>query len=162
MAFRPVELLRILIRHRADFVVVGGVAGNLAGSPVATADLDLVYDCTDANNERLLGALRELNARYKDPAGRWIVPDVGKLAAFRINLLVTDHGDLDLLQMIGENLRYQDLLSRSIPYTLEDLQLQAIDLETLIAAKEHADRPKDRYALPFLRQLLAMTSRSPR
>jgi hypothetical protein len=40
--FDPVELLRTLLDHECRFVVVGGVAWPLAGSPIATRDLDLV------------------------------------------------------------------------------------------------------------------------
>ena len=41
-------------------------------------------------------------------------------------------------------------------YDLGELLVRAIDLKTLIASKEHADRAKDRYSLPFLRELLRM------
>ena len=161
MSFRPLAILRILLRHQVDFVIVGGVAGSLAGSPVATADLDLVYATESENIKRLLGALRELNASYKDPAGRSILPDADKLAEIKVNLLRTDAGDLDLLQRIGKDLHYADLVHRSVEYALEDLRVRAIDLETLIEAKEVAGRPKDRYALQFLRPLLDMARSTP-
>jgi hypothetical protein len=73
-----------------------------------------------------------------------------------VNLLKTTKGDLDLLRTIGPELEYGDLLSRSVVYDLGELSVRAIDLETLITSKEHADRAKDRYALPFLRELLRM------
>lgn len=37
--------------------------------------------------------------------------------------------------------------------------MRVLDLETIIETKEHADRPKDRYQLLFLRQLLAEVQR---
>jgi predicted nucleotidyltransferase len=154
--FDPVELLRVLTAHDVRFVVVGGVAGTLAGSPIATRDLDLVYETSRENLDRLVEALVVLGSRYKDPAGRVVEPDTEKLLNFRVNLLTTDQGDLDLLRNIGAGLEYADLLPRTIEYDLGGLRIRAIDLETLIESKAFADRPKDRYALPFLQELLRL------
>jgi hypothetical protein len=59
-----------------------------------------------------------VRSRYKDPAGRVIEPDAQKLRDFQVNLLTTDHGDLDLLRNIGADLEYADLLPRTIEYDL--------------------------------------------
>ena len=153
--FAPVEILRLLAEADVDFIIVGGVAATLAGSPITTRDLDLVYSTDGENIDRLLGVLQGLDAHYKDPAGRRIVPDASKLAEIKINLLRTRLGDLDLLRHIADSLDYSALVPRSVAYDLDGMVVLAVDLETLIAAKEFADRPKDRYALPFLRTLLA-------
>lgn len=152
--FEPIEILRRLRRHEIDFVIVGGIAGSLAGSPVTTFDLDLVYRIDEDNLHRLAAALAEMEAIYKDPAGRRIEPDADRLARYRVNLLRTSLGDLDLLQSIGNGRMYDELLSRSIAYELEELLVRAIDLPTLIEAKTIANRPKDLYALPYLLDLL--------
>lgn len=152
--FRPVEILRVLRKHDAQFLVVGGVAGSLAGSPLSTTDLDLVYLSDELNNRRLAAGLREIHAIYKDPAGRLIEPTAERLGMYRVNLLRTDLGDLDLLRSIGHDLDYQQLVHRCIGYQIDELQVRAIDLATLIEAKEVANRPKDLYALPFLKRLL--------
>ena len=41
--FRPTDLLRKLVDQRVDFVIVGGVAGTLAGSPLVTNDLEGLF-----------------------------------------------------------------------------------------------------------------------
>jgi hypothetical protein len=124
--FDPVDLLRALLRYEVRFVVVGGVAGTLAGSPVVTRDLDVVYDDSDENLDRLLAALGELEARYRDPAGRRVAPDAAKLSTFRVSLLTTTQGELDLLRTIGDDLGYEALLPRTIEYDLGDLRVRAI------------------------------------
>lgn len=152
--FDPVEILRRLVEHRTDFIVVGGIAASLAGSTVITSDLDLVYRNEEENNLRLAEVLEGLEAIYRDPAGRRIEPTAERLAMYRMNLLRTSLGDLDLLRTIGADLGYEDLLSRSIEYDLDGLKIRAIDLATLIEAKRFANRPKDLYAIPFLEELL--------
>ncbi len=150
------QILTVLHRHEVDFVIVGGIAAILQGSPVMTEDLDLVYSTEPDNVSRLAHAVREIEARYRDPAGRIIEPDEAKLASLRINLLDTRLGKLDLLWTIGNGAAFIDLLPRCETFEVAGLRLSVIPLEVLIEAKEIADRPKDRQALPFLRQLLAL------
>ena len=153
-----VALLRLLVRHDVDFIVVGGVAGVLAGCPLQTFDLDIVVDQTEENISRLVVLLREINASYRDPVGRVIEPDAQKLATFHMNLLRTDLGDLDVLTTIGDGLKYRDLFARSREYALAEVTVRAVDLPTLIESKEYANREKDRYGLVFLRKTLALES----
>ena len=94
---RYFQLLELLSRHDVDFIVIGGVAAILEGVPITTLDLDIVYDRSPKNLERLLEVLRTVEAHYRDPAGRHIVPDLDKLATIRINLLRTNLGPLDVL-----------------------------------------------------------------
>ena len=50
----------VLVRHRVEFLVVGGQAEVLMGSPRVTYDTDLCYRRDPKNLERLASALREL------------------------------------------------------------------------------------------------------
>ncbi len=153
-------LLRVLTRHEIDFIVVGGVAALLEGAPILTLDLDVLIDRAPQNLDRVIAALRELNAHYRDPAGRWIEPDAEKLATLRLHLLLTDLGALDLLTTIGNGLTCADLRSRTVGYQLGDEQVRVLALDAVIEAKEYADRPKDHATLPVLRQTLAAKDRA--
>lgn len=149
-------LLRVLLRHGVDFFVVGGVAAQLEGAPILTFDLDILYDKAPENLDRLLAALRELKARYRDPAGRHIEPDLGKLETMRTHLLLTDLGALDVLSAIGNGSTYQDLQDRTISYELGEMRARILELSAVIESKKQANRDKDRAALPILLQTLAM------
>jgi hypothetical protein len=152
-------LLRVLLRHGVDFFVVGGVAAQLEGAPIVTFDLDVLFDKAPENLDRLLAALHEIKARYRDPAGRHIEPDKEKLETFRVNLLLTELGALDVLGMIGSGLTYQDLVDRTLSYELGEMRVRVLELAAVIETKEQANRDKDRAALPVLRQTLAMKTR---
>lgn len=91
------RLLEVLVRHDVEFVIVGGVAALLEGAPILTLDLDVVHQKTPENVERLLRALEEIHARYRDPAGQLILPNAAHLSTNRFNLLITDLGALDIL-----------------------------------------------------------------
>ena len=64
--FEPRRILGLLTKRGVDFVLIGGYAAVLHGSPRVTRDLDLCY-ATDRTNLKALGkVLAELHAR---PAG---------------------------------------------------------------------------------------------
>jgi hypothetical protein len=151
-------LLRTLLRHGVDFFVVGGVAAQLEGAPIVTFDLDVVYEKTTGNLRRLLAALGELKARYRDPAGRHIEPDMEKLETMRRHLLLTELGALDVLGEIGRSLSFEDLVGRTVSYELGGLRVRVLELAAVIESKEQANRDKDRAVLPVLRQTLALKS----
>lgn len=152
-------LLRVLLRHEVEFVVVGGVAAQLEGAPILTFDLDVLYQKSPENLFRLLGALQELKARYRDPAGRHIEPDATKLETLRMHLLLTDLGPLDVLSAIGAGLIYEDLVGRTLWYELKEIRVRVLELAAVIETKEQANRDKDHAALPVLRQTLALKTR---
>jgi len=149
------EALTVLQRHEVDFIVVGGIAAILQGSPLTTEDVDVVYRSANENLLRLTTALVELDASYADPAGRTIRPDMERLAALRVHLLNTRCGRVDLMRTIGNDLAYEQLIDRTRELEIGETSVRVLELEAVIETKEQADRPKDRYQLPFLRQLLA-------
>jgi hypothetical protein len=158
-AIRFLDILSALCRHEVDFVVVGGVAAILEGAPVSTFDLDIMHRRSEENHRRLLLALEELNARYADPAGRTILPEMAKLETFRLHRLITDSGPLDILTEIAPDLGFDDVADDTVVYGPAGLTVRVLSLEAVIRSKEHANRDKDRAALPLLRQTLALKAR---
>lgn len=154
-------LLRSLAEHEVDCIVVGGVAAILAGAPVSTLDLDVVYDRDPENLERLERCLRSLGARYRDPAGRVIEPTRERLASHRTNLLTTDLGPLDLMTEIGAGATYADLLTAAEVQEIAGLRIRVLGLAEVIASKERANRDKDRAMLPVLRRTLELRENDP-
>ncbi len=57
---RVLRVCRLLNRHRARYLLAGGVAANLHGSVRATRDVDILVPKDRVNTERVLKALAEL------------------------------------------------------------------------------------------------------
>lgn len=150
------DTLEVLHRHGAEFVVVGGVAAILQGAPISTLDTDVVYRRTPESIDRLVAALRELEAIYRDPAGRRIEPDSARFAQGGQHLLSTRLGPLDVLATEGAGLTYEDLAPRANTFELEGMRLLVLGLPALIETKEQAGRDKDRLVLPILRETLRL------
>lgn len=148
------DALETLARHGVEFVVVGGVAAVLNGAPISTLDLDIVHARSEENLDRLLAALTEIDARYRDLTGRVLRPERSALAGEGHHLLITSYGPLDVLGQIGDRLRYEDLLPETVERVLGAYTFRVLDLAALIRTKEQAGRDKDRAVLAILRRTL--------
>ena len=148
-------LLSTLTAHKVDFIVIGGVCAVLHGAPVTTYDLDVVHSRDPENLNRLLAALRELDAVYREPLPRRIAPGISHVASPGHQLLTTRFGPIDLLGTVNEGQGYEELLPTTVELQVEEnLRVRLVDLETLIALKEEAGRDKDKMVLPVLRRTL--------
>jgi hypothetical protein len=149
------EILKVLTRHRVEFIIVGGVSAVLHGAPVTTFDLDVVHARSRENILRLIAALEELEAVYRNQPGRQLRPGESHLTGEGHQLLLTKFGPLDVLGMIGKSRTWEDLAGHTRSMEIEpDVVVRVIDLETLIAVKEELGFPKDAAVLPILRQAL--------
>jgi hypothetical protein len=143
-------LLEVLSRHRVSYIVVGGVAAVLSGAPVNTLDTDVLVERGRDNVARLLAALQEVDAIYRDPAKRRIEPSLERLSGL-------GHQRFDT--RLGSQRTYEEFLPRSREVPLRGLLVRVLELEAVIQSKEEADRPRDRAVLPVLRETLAARQR---
>ena len=62
------QIAELLQRHGVEFMVIGGQAAVLHGSPLATLDVDLCYRRSRENMERLAAALEHLHPTLRGAA----------------------------------------------------------------------------------------------
>jgi hypothetical protein len=143
-AFDPLLALRTLERHGVRFVMIGGLGARLHGSPSVTNDLDICYERSRGNRERLAEALRDLHAHLRGaPDDVPFLLDAKTLTAGDHFTFTTDAGNLDILGTpagvdgFGELLRNADLME------LGDVTVPVASVDDLIAMKLAAGRPKD-------------------
>jgi hypothetical protein len=161
--FQPEEMLRRLEGQGVRYVVIGGIAATLHGSPLPTRDTDICPARDAANLEALANALRDMGARIRTGDAAEGLPfscDGAFLGQMKLLNLTTRFGDLDLSFEPSGTAGYEDLSPRAVVYDLgEGLQVAVAALEDIIRSKEAANREKDRQALPTLRLLLERTRR---
>ena len=157
LEFSPERILGVLAAHRVRFVLIGGFAAVIHGSPYVTTDVDVVPQATNANLARLSEALNELHARVwtsGEPEGIPFDHDARSLADVRVWNLITDFGRLDVtLQPSGTD-GYRDLAKDAVHLTILGTEVDVASLADVIRSKEAAGREKDRLVLPVLRRLL--------
>ena len=156
--FRPREILAVFERHQVDYVLIGGFAAVVHGSPIPTADVDITPEASAANLTRLSAALTELAARARAEGVEDGVPfghDADSLAAVGVWNLTTAYGDLDISFVPTGTQGYSDLRRDAVEVTLRGVRVPLASLADIVRSKAAAGRPRDLRALPVLRELLA-------
>jgi len=123
-----------------DFVVIGGVAATLHGSPQVTYDLDICYSRASANLRRLVQALAPFHPRPRGfPAGLPFVWDEATLCNGAVFTLQTDVGEIDLLAEVTGLGAFDDVKQHSITVEAFDRQIATLDLPGLIQGRALLD-----------------------
>lgn len=146
-----VEVLR---RNGVEFLVIGGQAEALMGSPRATYDTDLCYRRSLENLRRMAVALKELKPTLRGaPPDLPVIIDERSLSLGCNYTFDTTHGKLDLLGWVEPIGDFDALAKHAETYPYEGDQVRTISLNDLIRVKQHIGRSKDRDSLI---QLLAI------
>jgi hypothetical protein len=153
-AFQPVSILHALFDRRVRFVLIGGLAGAIRGSPVITGDVDICHARDRENLSRLAEALGGLSARL-----RGAPPDV----SFQLDLATLEAGDhftfattLGALDCIGTPAGtdgFADLDASATDESLDGIVVRVASLEDLIRMKRAAGRRQDLIAVEWLEAL---------
>jgi hypothetical protein len=157
MNFDPRLICSALDAEQVRYVLIGGFAAAIHGSPLPTSDVDIVPARDVENLERLARALNRLHARLRTEAGPVETRiDAGFLRAmpFMLNL-VTDHGDVDLTFAPAGGLDgFEGWDERAIDVEIAPtLVVRIAGLDDIIDSKRAAGRAKDERALPYLESL---------
>jgi len=150
--FDPFAALRTLQAHGVNFVVIGGFAARLMGSPSITNDTDVCYARARDNLERLAAALDELGARLRGVDDEVpIVLDAGTLERGENFTFVTSAGSLDVLGTPAGTRGFEELAANAARLDIGDgLSVDVADIDDLMRMKRAAGRPKDRIELEVL------------
>jgi hypothetical protein len=155
--FDPEEILRVLEEHEVRYVLIGGLAATLHGSPHVTFDVDITPDADAANLRRLAKALNDLDARIRTesvPEGLAFDRSAEMLSRVSLLNLSTRAGELDIAFEPHGTQGYADLRRHALAIEVHGVHVLVAALADVIRSKEAAGREKDRLTLPTLRRLL--------
>src|SRR3954454_13476196 len=160
--FQPAQLVESLDEHGVAYVLIGGLAATLYGSPYITSDVDIVPQESSPNLQRLSAALHAIHARIRiaDEEGVPFRHDAATLSQVRIWNLTTDLGDLDITFVPSGTRGYDDLVREVNRIRLGNVEVPVASLADVIRSKEAAGRDRDRLVLPVLRRILEETTPS--
>jgi hypothetical protein len=142
----------MLQEHGVRFIVIGGVAGRLWGSPTMTNDIDICYARDHTNLEHLAAALEELGARLRgvDDDVPFVL-DAETLAVGQNFTFTTVTGSLDILGLPAGVSGFEELDANAVSFDLgEGLVVRVCHLDDLIRMKQAAGRAKDRIEVEVL------------
>jgi len=138
-------LLRTLLEHDAEFVLIGGFALGFHGVPRGTKDVDIVPDPSTANITRLWDALESLEAAPVEHADRAF--ERGN-SAYDTRL-----GRLDLMPDVIGVESYEELRANAVKAELRELgrPIWIAGRDDLVTMKQEAGRPQDLIDVQALR-----------
>lgn len=144
MKFDPIRILQTLARHKVQFVLIGGQAAIAHGSPSVTFDLDICYQRSPQNFERLASALKERNARLREVEDDLLfILDPKTIEMGDHFTFETDAGSFDCLGTLSGVNGYEELATAASPVDFDGLRVLVASLDDLIRMKRAAGRPKD-------------------
>ena len=138
------RLLRVLLKRRVRFMVVGLSAATLQGAPVVTQDVDLWFE--NLGEQKISRALQEVGAAYVPPSP--INPPMLAGAGAELFDIV--------IRMDGLG-AFADEIKNCVEIPLGRQKLKVLSLKQILASKIAANRPKDKLTIPVLRDALAAT-----
>jgi hypothetical protein len=149
-------LLERLLEHEIDFVLAGGLACAVHGSPLLTQDLDICISINKKEISKLRQALRDLSPRHRmNPGFKPSFLDYPEtLDGVKNIYLETDLGILDILSELSPIGDFETVKKRSIPISLYGHTCNVVSIEDLIQIKETMTRPKDKEAAAYLKEIL--------
>jgi hypothetical protein len=151
--------METLHRHGVRYVLIGGVAARLHGSPLQTQDMDVTPDPAGSNLERLVAALKELGAQFR-VAGQEegvVVPlHPAWFHSLTSATFITRAGLLDVVLRPDGLAGYDSIASAGVDFEVYGIPVRVAALRDIVRSKEAANREKDRAALPVLRQLQSL------
>ena len=156
-------IIAALSNHDVKFVLIGGLAAIVNGSPFPTEDVDVTPERSAQNLTALSSALTELGAKVftiSEPQGLAFAHDAASLGAVGVWNLVTRYGRLDISFVPNGTDGYADLVRDAGKARIANVEVRVASLADIIRSKQAANRPKDQRVLPTLREILA--SRNPR
>lgn len=147
------RLLEVLHVSGFECIVVGGTAAVAHGAVTPTDDIDVAAPMTEDNLARLMNALAPYNPKHATRPELGTIPQsAAELTSFRLLLIETDLGRVDVLANVQPLGTYEDL--EAVPMELlEGRTFRVISLAQLIVIKAHLNRPKDKIVEAELRAI---------
>lgn len=153
-------LLGSLADAGVEMILVGGAAATAHGAARLTQDIDIVYERSPDNLQRLVSALSSHHPYPRGaPPGLPFGFDVQTLRNGGNFTLQTDLGAIDLLAEITGGGGYHDLLPSTLVLNAFGRAVRCLALPKLIEVKRAAGRPKDFEAIAELEVLLEESQR---
>lgn len=154
-----VDVFNELNRKKVRYLVAGGVAATIYGSPRFTKDLDLFVDLDEKNLRKLIKAFKALKFIPRAPVKpedfiseqnrkKW-KKEKGMLAFTFINPL-KPYETVDIL-LVEDTISFSKAYPRKQFYEKDKVRIPVISREDLILMKRKAGRDQDLYDIEILR-----------
>jgi hypothetical protein len=151
--------LQALQHHRVRFIILGGIAERMLGSPRTTEDFDICPATSRANLTRLAAVLNEIDARWLPPGLEEtgfppVEPWNARSFAAQTSLaLITRYGRFDIWLRPDGTDGFEDLVKRAVDVEVGGQMVKVVHLDDSIRIKRAIGGTKYLAQLPLLQDL---------
>ncbi|MFZ4714712.1 MAG: nucleotidyltransferase [Bacteriovoracaceae bacterium] len=155
-------LLKTLLDHDIEFILIGGFASVVHGSNLVTQDLDICAIISKEQIEKLRLALKELRPTHRMNLDKIISFNDKPLPNEQVQniYLQTDAGVLDIFINVTGVGNFDELKKNAISIPLFGKSCLVISLDDLIKAKAAMPRAKDKFVLEELLKIKKLQKRN--
>jgi|SRR5688572_10959932 len=133
------RLIRKFIKHKVDFVLIGGHAAILHGVRRTTSDMDLLVMPTAENAAKILKAFKELKLATDDIS----VDDLTKEQVFTFGM---EPDAVDIINF-SKGVDVDSVFKNSVLRKIDDFRVRVIDTRDLLQNKESLNRDGEKKAV---------------
>lgn len=148
------EIIKLLLKHKIDFLLIGGYAVIFHGYRRTTGDMDLWLRPTNENKSRLVTALKKAGFE-QDDLEKLNSLDFRQHLVFSIG---TEPEKIDFITRINQ-VSFEEADKDKIISNFEGLQVPVINLRELILSKINTGRKKDEADVEELQKILSYKNR---
>jgi predicted nucleotidyltransferase len=149
------KLLKSLIQHEVNFLLIGGYAVIYYGYKRTTGDMDLWFEPSNENKEKLVPVLQEFGFD-NDGIAHIAQLDFTKHLAFHF---WEEPERVDCLTKIS-NVEFSEAFKQKLIADIEGIAVPIIQYKHLIMSKMTSDRLKDRADVEELQKIEAIRNRN--
>lgn len=131
------EFIRLLNKHKVEYLLIGGVAVNLYGYSRGTGDIDIWIGPSGSNRERVIAAVEEFGYDTSD----YKKMDIDEITMFSLGSR-NEPGHIELTNRIA-GIKFDEAYSRVQAKEIEGTQIKVIHYNDLIINKLASARPRD-------------------
>ncbi len=154
------KIFKKLSEKDVKYLICGGIAVNIYGIPRMTADIDLVFEFSLDNLERLDSAMTDLGYKHlpqfkilelAEEAARKRYALEKNMKAYSYSGDGKDYVNFDII--IKLDFDFDEVWNNSEVRKVEGLNLHLISINDLIKMKEHTGREQDKKDIEYLKKL---------
>ena len=143
------EILRLLIKHQVNFILIGGYAVIHYGYERTTGDMDIWLELGNENRDKFIEALIDFGV---DDEGIIKLKQTNFTSPLEVIRIGESPRTIEFLTMIS-NVRFEDAIKNVNYFLLEDIDVPVIHYNDLILSKLTSNRLKDKADIEELQRI---------
>ncbi len=133
------EYIKLLNKHKVEYVLLGGMAVNIYGYRRSTGDLDLFVNPTEANHN----SLKKVHSEFGMMMGEMeSLDNFTNTSKYDVYTFGVSPIQIDVMTAC-KGITFEEAFSQSEEYQVNKISIKVVSFDTLLKAKHATNRIRD-------------------